>query len=98
MKHGVWTISESLMQDVYSKYLNKLMEYNKTKDVYTLYNACTEISRFAEYYKNGFEDDCLELWRKCEDEWQSIVGSHTMVFYRWFPKPVAYEFDDEDLI
>ena len=66
--------------------------------ILTLYNACTEISRFAEYYKNGFEDDCLELWRKCEKEWKSIVRTDTNAFYRCFPKPLAYEYDDEDLI
>ena len=98
MKHGVWTISESLMQDVYSKYLNKLMEYDKTKDVYTLYKACTETSQFAECYKMYFEDDCLELWKKCEEKWKSIVGTDTNAFYRWFPKPLAYEIDFEDLI
>ena len=98
MKHGEWTISESLMQDVYSKYLNKLMEYNKTKDEYTLYKACTEISRFAECYKMYFEDDCLKLREKCEKDWISIVGTDTNAFYRWFPKPLAYEYDYEDLI
>ena len=75
------------------------MEYNKTKDVYTLYKACTETSRFTKLYKdNGFEEDCIKLWKKCEEKWKSIVGTDTNAFYRWFPKPLAYEYDYEDLI
>ena len=98
MKHGHWTISESLKQDAHAKYLNKRMEYTRTKDESILCDACAEMSRFTRYYKFNYEDDCMALWRKCEDEWQSIVGSHSMVFYMCFPKPLAYEFDDEDLI
>ena len=96
MKHGKWTISESLMQDVYLRYLNKLMEYNKTKDVYTLYKACTETSRFTKLYKdNGFEDDCIKLWKKCEEKWKSIVGTDMYAFDNWFPKPLA-NYEDFD--
>ena len=91
---SVWTeLSESA-----ASYSGE-MEYNKTKDVYTLYKACTETSRFTKLYKdNGFEEDCIKLWKKCEEKWKSIVGTDTNAFYRWFPKPLAYEYDYEDLI
>ena len=98
MKHGHWTISESLKQDAHAKYLNKLMEYAGTKEESILCEACAEMSRFTRYYKMDFEDDCIALWRKCENDWKSIVGSHTMVFYKNFPRPLAFEIDFEDLI
>ena len=98
MKDGHWTISESLKQDAHAKYLNKLMEYTRTKDEAILCDACAEMSRFTGYYKKDFEDDCIALWTKCENDWKSFVGSNTSLFHRCFPKPWAYEFDFKDLI
>ena len=87
MKHGHWTISESLKQDAHAKYLNKLMEYAGTKDESILCEACAEISRFTRYYKCDFEDDCIALWRQCENDWNTIVGSNTSLFHWSFPNP-----------
>ena len=98
MKHGHWTISESLKQDAHVKYLNKLMEYAGTKDESILCEACADMSRFTRYYKCDFEDDCIALWRQCENDWNTIVGSNTSLFHWSFPKPLACEFDYEDLI
>ena len=98
MKDGHWTISESLKQDAYAKFLKQLMEYTRTKDESILCDACAEMSRFTRYYKFNFEDDCIALWRKCENDWQSIVGSNLSLFHWCFLKPLAYEFDYEDLI
>lgn len=98
MKHGHWAISESLKQDAHAKYLNKLMEYTRTKDEAILCDACAEMSRFTRYYRLNYEDDCIALWRKCENDWQSIVRTNMNLFHRCFPKPLAYEYDYEDLI
>ena len=98
MKPGVWTISESLKQDAYAKFLNKLMEYTGTKDESILCDACAEMSRFTRYYKMDFEDDCIVLWRKCENDWNTIVGAKTSLFHRCFSKPLAYEINYEDVI
>ena len=98
MKHGHWTIAENLKQDAHAKYLNKLMEYTGTKDESILCDACAEMCRFTGYYKKDFEDDCIALWTKCENDWKSFVGSNTSLFHRCFPKPWAYEFDFKDLI
>ena len=98
MKHGHWTIAESLKQDAHAKYLNKLMEYTGTKDESIICDACAEMSRFTGYYKKDFEDDCIALWTKCENDWKSFVGSNTSLFHRCFPKPWAYECDFKDLI
>ena len=74
MKDGHWTISESLKQDAHAKYLNKLKEYTRTHDYSILCEACAEMSRFTRYYKMSFEDDCIALWKECENDWKSIVG------------------------
>ncbi len=98
MKYGQWNIPESLKQDAYAKYLNKLKEYTRTKDESILCEACVEMSRFIRYYRVNYEDDCIALWRKCENDWKSIVRTNTMMFYMCFPKPLAYEINFEDLI
>ena len=74
------------------------MEYAGTKDESILYEACAEMSRFTRYYKRDFEDDCIVLWRKCENDWNTIVGAKTSLFHRCFPNPLAYEINYEDVI
>lgn len=54
------------------------------------------MGRFINHYKNFFLEERFELWKKCENDWKSIVGSNTSSFYDWFRHPMNVDFEEDE--